>query len=210
MPPVLLRPLLVAALALPVVPVTAAQAKAPKVSCNLLTDDKADSFPVPDDALEVVSADIASDAKKITGVIRLAGAPGKTDPTAPGGRVYSIQFTGQDGDHPVELSYLVAPTGSGAVHGHWDPTTGTFSVDGDASVKLVGNEIRLTTPINSFSAYGKFKPKARIDGLTVVVGRMIGAFLDSQDFAYEAPTADQATSDKVYVAGSKSCVKVGG
>ncbi len=204
-----LRPVLVALLALPLVPAPA-HAAAKKPVCKLVTDAKGDASPVPDDTLDVLSADISSDYKRITAAIRLAGSPKGTDPLAPSGRVYSIQFVGQGGEHPVAFTFILAPTGTAAVHGHFDPQTGIIQGDGEANYKIVENEVRMTTPIGSFSDYGKFKPKAKITDIQVNAGRMLGAFVNTDTYGYNTQVADRATSEKVYVAGSKSCLKVGG
>src|SRR3712207_6804956 len=78
-----------------------AAVKKPKPVCNLLVDEKGDAIPVNSAGLDIVSADIASDGRKITGVIRLAGPASALDPTAPSGRTYHLEFFGQGGADPV-------------------------------------------------------------------------------------------------------------
>ena len=184
--------------------------KLPPPVCNLLVDDKGDELPAPNGSLDVVSADIASDTKKITGVIRLAGAPTAVDPTAPTGKTYHLEFIGQGGTDPVFLSYLVTPTASNATYGYYDPTTRINTGIGQAQLKIVGNTIYMTAPIGAFSPYGKFKVGSKITGLSVQNGRMVGAYVDSGTYAYNSPVADSAEGGKVYTAGARSCVKVGG
>lgn len=194
--------------------VTAASAapkkKLPPPVCNLLVDDKSDAFPVQDASLDVHSADIASDSKKITTVIRLAGSPDGVSPTSPSGRTYHIEFFGQGGADPVFMSYIVSPNASAATYGYYDPATGINSGIGSATVKVSGSTISMTAPVGAFSPYGKFKPGAKITGLAVTTGRMVGAYVDSGAYAYNSPVADSAEGGKVYTAGSRSCVKVGG
>lgn len=189
---------------------SAQAAKLPKPVCNLLVDDKGDELPAPNGSLDVLSADIASDSKKITGVIRLAAAPQGVDPLAPTGKTYHLEFVGQGGADPVFLSYLVTPTAANATYGYYDPTTRINTGLGQATVKIVGNAIYMTAPVGAFSPYGKFKPGAKITGLSVQNGRMVGAYVDSGTYAYNSPVADSAEGGKVYTAGSRSCVKVGG
>src|SRR5687768_3148932 len=74
---------------------TTASAK-PKAVCNLVSDAKADAGynNVPGaDGDDIVSADLASDATTLTGVVRLAGLSA-SDPQAPLGRNYSVLFNG--------------------------------------------------------------------------------------------------------------------
>lgn len=184
--------------------------KTPPPVCNLLVDDKGDELPVPDASLDVLSADIASDTKKITGVIRLAGSPTGVDPLAPSGRTYHLEFTGQGGANPVFLSYLLAPNASSATYGYYDPATRINTGIAEAAVKIVGNNIYMTAPVGAFSPYGKFKSGAKISGLSVQTGRMVGAYVDAGTYAYNSPIADSAEGAKVYTAGARSCVKVGG
>ena len=186
-----------------------AAAKKPKPVCNLLVDAKGDAIPVNSAGLDVVSADIATDGKKITGVIRLAGPANTVDPTAPTGRTYHMEFFGQGASDPVFLSLLIAPNATAATYGHYDPATGINTGDGEASYKFVGNEIRMTTSIGSFSSYGKFKNGSKITGLSVTNGRMVGAYVQSGFYAYNSPSADSAEGGKTYIAGTKSCVKPG-
>lgn len=199
--------LVVLAIALPTAP---AYAKAAKPVCNLVVDDSGDSAPAPDGSLDIKSADIASDSKKISAVIRLDGVPSGVDPAAPNGRVYTVQFTGQGGENHVFLTYVVTPAAAEAVYGHYDPSTNINSGDGAATFKVVGNTVVLTTSIGNFSAYGKFKPKAKITGIEVLVGRMMGAYVNSGLYGYNTQVADQASGSKSYVAGTRSCLKVGG
>lgn len=184
--------------------------KLPPPVCNLLVDDKGDTIPVADNALDVLSADIASDSKKITTVIRLGGSPDGVNPTSPTGRTYHIEFFGQGGANPVFMSYIVAPNASAATYGHFDPATGINTGDGQATVKVSGNNIFMTAPVGSFSSYGKFKPGSKITGLSVTIGRMVGAYVDEGTYLYNSPIADDAEGGKVYTAGARSCVKVGG
>jgi hypothetical protein len=188
-------------------------AKKPKPVCNLLVDDKGDAgfaAPANDPSLDVLSADIASDGKKITGAIRLAGAPSGVDPLAPSGRTYHLEFYGQGGANPVFLSYLVTPTAASGTYGYYDPVTTVNTGIAEATSKVVGNTIYLTAPIGAFAPYGKFKPGSKITGLSVTNGRMVGAYVDSGTYLYNSPVADSAEGGKVYTAGSLSCVKVGG
>jgi hypothetical protein len=189
-----------------------AQAKsAPKPICNLVSDAKADETPVADANLDVVSADLASDAKRITAIIRLNGSPSAIDPAAPNGRYYNISFLGQGADNIVFFNYVTSPSASAGVYGHYDPATHVNTGDGDATVKLGEHTITMTTSLGNFSTWGgKFKPGAKIAQIDVTAGRMAGAFVNSTVYGYSPQPADDAAASKPYVAGSRACLKVGG
>src|SRR5687768_14584060 len=93
----------------------AAPAK-PKPVCNLVQDAKDDTFAAryqetagaygpQESSLDIVSADLASDAKTLTGVLRvqsLAAAPA----TSPGGASYDINFTTPSIEAPLYVRAL--------------------------------------------------------------------------------------------------------
>ena len=86
-------PRLALALALAVTGVTAfgaSAAPASKPVCNLLIDPTGD-VTVPSANLDIVSADIASDARRLTAVIRVSKLA-TSDGTAPTGVAYSFRF----------------------------------------------------------------------------------------------------------------------
>ena len=194
-----------------VAPATAAPKKkkvAPPV-CNLVLDDKGD-VPAPDGALDVVSADVASDGRKITGVIRLAGDPDGTSPTSPTGRTYNLQFSGQSATREVFLGFLYSPTAQAGTYGYHDEATGINNGLGTSTVKIVGNDLYMTVPVSVFAEYGKFKVGNRITGFSVTTGRMVGAYASSTAYAYNSLAGDTASGAKAYTVGARSCVKVGG
>jgi hypothetical protein len=153
-----LRPLLAATLGLVLVGsgvVASASAKSAAPVCNLLTDAKGDGAGFVDSSagLDIVTADVASDAKNVTAVVRLAAAPPSAgDPNAPEGASYYVEWTAKDAANPVFLtagsdatgafSYAMgdvqpSPTGgqlfqnsTGVVTGHVDGSTITITVEG--------------------------------------------------------------------------------
>ena len=200
----------VATLAIGVPAATAApKKKAPPPVCNLVVDDKGDET-VPDPTLDVLSADIASDARKITGVIRLSGDPDSTSPTSPTGRTYNLMFSGTKPTNPVFFAFILGPTAQAATYGFRNTTTNVNEGVGEATVKIVGNDIYMTAPLSAFAPYGKFKPGNKITGLTAATGRMLGAFASSSVYAYNSVAGDATSEGRTYTAGTRSCVKVGG
>jgi hypothetical protein len=88
---------------------------ATKPVCNLVVDDKGDGAGVlaDSDGLDILSADIASDSKKITAVIRLAGPPTKTLTTAaPEGGAYYFVFNAPGATNAVYLTWSNGLAGS--------------------------------------------------------------------------------------------------
>lgn len=193
--------LLVASLAGP-----ARAAAAP--TCLLVTDGTNDVFPVNSGLLDVVSADIASNAKQITGVIRVATDLKFDDRTWPVGRVYRLTFRG--GKSPVYFSYVTTPTAHDAWYGH-EAESQNAGYLGRATVKIVGNELRMTAPVSGFAKYGSFKPGATIGSISVWTQRLVGYYTQPEQYTQVAPkNADDAATSRTYVAGRSSCVRVGG
>jgi len=213
----LVRPAVCATLAASLVvagAATAATKPKPKPVCNLVTDANGDAngffvtdtgLPVPpsDDYLDVVSADIASDAKTVTAAIRpkAVGA----DPMAPTGSAYYFNFS--IGGTPV---YLTAQTdGSGA----WTYNYGDFAGEGGTRndlgtatgvVDAAKKEIRITASVKSWADPIK-AGATKLTDLNVLAQRFIGV----SGVGGATPSADEATSAKVYLAGAASCVKPG-
>lgn len=179
----------------------AAPAK-PKPACNLLTDpaDMADS-----PSLDVRSADIATDAKQLTYVIRVTDVDATSDPKTASGRQWQLAFM-VDGRR-ILLSVVDGPTGlyDGSGNG--------------ASVRLdpATNEVRYTLPLAKIaSTYlvtitpGRTKLSNYLattdSGLTLPEGSGSVTGLNFQSWGFP----DNGTGSGVpYLAGAPSCVKVG-
>jgi hypothetical protein len=212
---------------LPVGAATTAQAAkrpTPKPVCNLVTDPAGDAGidPVPGDANDdVVSADIASDAKKITAVVRMA-AMGQPDPAVLG-RSISLEFTARGSENTLFLAVRTYPTGTKYLFGYTaaDPNTGvtTRYTIGDAtgSVDPAKKEVRITADNAAFAPSGTKLPKGlKLSALTASSDRIFGqGVVPSQEVGGQrAPLGgltlrfDDATG-KSYVVGTPSCVKPG-
>ncbi len=201
-----LRALLVP-LAVCAVAVSGTAGAAAKPSCNLITDapDDAkgllitDPAPMPTSAknLDVLSADIASDAKNITAVVRVT-ALDATDTESPGGRTYYTYFTAAGVDFYMTASRSAVGADTFSV-GFVD-TTGRSKLAGATGVfDLAKKEVRVSAPLAAFAAQAKLTPGTSLTGLNVLSQRIVGALTLS---------ADEAASDAAYTVGGASCVKV--
>ncbi|MDX6274357.1 MAG: hypothetical protein QOJ92_1567 [Frankiales bacterium] len=200
--------------------------------CNLITDAPGDtgigvltaapSAPVPDDSLDVVSADIASDATYATAVIRVK-ALAASDPQAVGGRTYFFEFNAPGADANVLFFGASLPT-TGANTFEWGDITNTAGQDnlnnkGAAVGAIVGNEIHISVALKDLKAAGvKFDKGSKISNLSVTTGNLVGLAPGNPAdnttpagpfYGYEAFTLDSAVGTKAYTAAALSCVKPG-
>jgi hypothetical protein len=183
---------------------------APKPVCNLVTDAAGDAngflvtgLPaVPSDKnLDILSADIASDAKNVTAVIRLAAVGAdQTSPT--GGTVY---FNFSIGDTKVFLSAVLNGATATYEAGDFTGTNGQRHHVAGATgfIDTASKSIHITTAANTWTDI--IKAGTKLNTLNVLAQRYIGNAL----VGGVTPTADDATSDKVYTGGAKSCVTPG-
>jgi hypothetical protein len=203
---------------------TAATKPTAKPVCQIIKDAAGDAEyngAVPgSDGDDITSADLASDGKKITAVLRLA-AVSASDPSAPLGRGYFIEFGAKGSDSDLFLSARTYPTGTKYVFGYSapDPNTGinTSYTIGDAtgSVSPEKSEVRITAPNAGFAPSGTKLPKnTKLLTPTATVYRIVGqGLVPSQSVGGQrVPIGgfllpfDDATG-KNYVVGAASCVK---
>jgi hypothetical protein len=208
----LLRPALAVLLATSVVAGGAAMAK-PAPSCNLMLDDKGDAQflgAAPNDAnLDIVSADIASDAKTVTAVLRLA-AFSEVDPQSPLGRGYYVLFNAAGSEFPIYFNMQITPDVTSFRWGDLETLAtgnGSYVKKGDATgvIDAAKGEIHISVPVSDVKSIAKVAPGAKLSNVaanaTAVLGTSVSGGLVS--------TVDDATSSKPYIAGSPSCVKPG-
>lgn len=204
-----LRPVLALGVCAALAAATGVAAAAPKAKpvCNVVTDEKGDgSIVTASDDIDIVSADIASNAKTVSAVIRLAGNPSATNPQAPGGKNYYFSFFAPGSEQSQFLAASFDPVAGATyetgfeedVNGVGNKTSDTEKVTG--SVK--GNEITITAPISAFSARASLKPGKKLTGLTVEVFALLGTGTTGGLLAL----ADDATGT-TYTTASASCVK---
>jgi len=185
-----------------------AHAAVAKPVCNLVTDPAGDASvqaPLPsDDSLDILSGDVASNAKNVTTVMRLKNLSA-TSPVAQTGRNYYALFSIPGSANPVYFSLEEDATGQSFNWGDLEPGAGgvgTYTRKGDATgvVDTAKNEIRVTVPVSDLSALGKAKPGTKITDLNFSTTAVLGVLVSDVD------TAD---GSKSYVAGTASCVKPG-
>jgi hypothetical protein len=172
---------------------TTKKKKPPKPVCNLIKDANNDATGTgtgtagPYDAnLDILSADIATNATTATFVVRLA-AMDANDNNAPTGAAFEFAFTAPTG--PGDSRAIVGPAGD-----KWPATTGVK----DTAKK----EIRWSVPLSSFSKLN-LKPGVKLTGLTVSSWRWVSP----SDVVLGQ--VDTGTTNSTYTTGSPSCVKVG-
>jgi len=183
-----------------------------KPVCNLVTDDKGDGAGLVNnqDGLDVLSGDLASNAKSVTAVIRLAAAPvAAGNPDAPEGAAYYFVFSVPGATNPLYLTASSDVTGKysfamGDVQP--SPTGGQLyqNATGTVTGHINGSVITMTVDRGVLGALGDVKPGQKVTGLGVEVFYpvevpMVGGLLEEADSA----------SGKSYVAGALSCVKPG-
>lgn len=172
-------------------------------TCNLIVDPKDDGT-IDKGALEITGGDIATSAKELTAVIRVAKAA-KSSSTAPTGLKWQMVFSVGDADlFASVLSDQV--NGVTANYGYFDGTSGKIEGTAAGVIDEAKNEIRVTVPTGAYSK-ATIKPGMKIT--------KIGASAVS---VLQAPTGianlrvfsnDSATTEKAYAVGTPSCVVVG-
>ena len=196
----------IAAVSLAGVAQAAPAKKAPPV-CNQVVDEKDDAAIITSQpGMDVVSADIASDAKQLSAVIRLAAKPNTANPEAVGASRYYFEFLAPGSENPQYLQASIAfGTGTATFRsGEIVPSANGSTFTNDAvndgvTGKIEGEVITINAKL---SALTRIKPAVgtKIKGLTVETFSLAGVLL--------VPVDDALTS-KPYVAGAATCVKLG-
>lgn len=193
---------------------SAAGAKpAAQPSCNLMVDDKGDAQflgAVPNDPnLDITSADVASDAKTVTAVLRLA-AFGATDPQSPLGRGYYVLFNAPGSEFPIYFNMQITPDLTRFAWGDLEKLatgSGSYKKKGDATgvIDTAKGEIRISVPVSDVKAVGAVAPGSKLTNISAAATAVLGTSATGGLVS----TVDDATSAKPYIAGSPSCVKPG-
>jgi hypothetical protein len=220
---------LVLALGAAVAVVLPAGAATKKPPCKVVTDAPGDANSAPllgtttvgpatvgngvgpsDPAYDILSVDVASDAKYVTGVIRVAKLA-KTSQLSPTGIHWTASFFVNGTQYLMSANQqLVGVTGAelDAVDG----AGGTYTKAAPATViyDLTHNEVRITAKVRDFPNRITLG-KTVLSQIGATAGRMYGVKDPSGKFGGEDMVAgqdytDSAESTKTYLAGSKSCV----
>lgn len=199
----------------------------PKPVCKIVLDGTGDTFlarpqetagPGPqEDGFDITSADIASDAKTLTAVIRVkklstaiqtspAGAGFAFDfllPSSPmQGSLRAVYVTGQPAYYEATYKDPSVPN---------SPSTFLGLAKGFADTKK--NEVHISVPVSMFSVLGQIKKGTKIQpaGDAATSGRAVppSPGTKGQPVATRYAFADVATESKIYTVGAKSCVTPG-
>jgi hypothetical protein len=168
--------------------------KPPPPVCKLVVDGSGDATGTGtavngsnDPNLDIVSADVATNTKTLTAVVRLASlATG--DNTAPTGREYQVVFT--VGAVTGSVDAVMSPSGTSFAGGK-----------GKGVIDLKKKEVRISVPLSSLTV--PVKPKTKLTAIGARTYRVVGS--DQVLLG----NVDKADSTSTYIAGTPSCVKVG-
>ena len=220
---------LAAASLLAVVPVTAHAAPARPATCKLIKDPVGDTgSPAPDAALDaqldITSADIATNSKNVTVVLRLAQLTA-ADPTNPQGRIYEFDFTAHEKNFIVMGSLLPGGNTFGVYisdsrfeEGKSGARAATGIGEATGYVDTVHKEVRITAPTSTWAKYAPLTKNTTIYYLVAFTYRANGLSAQSGG---QGPLpvsvtgafglgVDEAWGRKAYyLAGNASCVKPG-
>jgi hypothetical protein len=209
----------------------------PKPVCNLAVDPAGDApldlsgglapSKMPNDANgDILSADLASDGKFVTAVIRVKTLA-TPDTTFPEAHLYMLSWTAPGHHAPVYLGATVDPSPASAAYGpqyvfgdsaEFHSTGFIYYNIGSTAKGTVDarkNTITLSVPISAIRSYGKFTPGSRFTGLEAstqalangpVLPTNVAPFGGSITLGFQEDVAD---ASKDYVAGTRSCVKPG-
>lgn len=183
-----------------------------KTYCNIVTDPAGDAtgfvvtgiLPVSEPGLDILSADLATNDKLLTAVIRVKDLSSSS--TAPTGRAYYLNFT--VGGAQFYIDATSALTGSSAGLGQFSGAGGTRgSISGTvtATFDTSKNEVRMTTDLANITAKAPVKKGAKFTAITALTQRAIAI----PGVITITPTADTTAEGTDYPAGAPSCVKVG-
>lgn len=187
-----------------------------KPVCNLVEDAEDDTFLVrfqdtagaygpQEDSLDIVSADIATDAKTLTGVVRVKDLAAAAA-TSPGGASYDINFTTPAIASPAYIRASVPSSGDPTAEAGTREAAVVTSIatplgEGTVVVDEAKNEVRFSFPLAHFTPAGGLKAGAKLSFGDVTTGRALSSS--------RAVFADAATSEKTYTVGARSCVVPG-
>jgi hypothetical protein len=196
----------------------AAEAGPARPVCQLVTDPAGDVADLPGDSLDVISADVASDGRTLTGVIRVKKYDEVSLDSALG-RVYTIAFKGAG----LSEMYLVARNNAKAARDSGGLVPNNPETFGYGSgivtrtglgpargvIDAVTSEIRISVSAESLraSGLGTLRKGGKISSITVDTRRARSG-LPLQGMDPPLP-GDQATTSRTYTVGAPSCVQVG-
>lgn len=175
-------------------------------ACRLLVDEAGDTARAPfpaSDAIDITSADLASDGRTLTAVLRVAKYTPNELATVYGKR-YIVAFEGA-GLKSMYLTALDYPLGVSYNFGEvtTSPTGPSYSSTGPAkgAINAATGEITISVAAADLAAagFGRLTKGGQLKGINAVTFRRLG----NQLFP-----GDEATTTKRYTVGARSCVAV--
>ena len=193
--------------------------------CHLVTDDRGDAgtTAVPHvpggDTDDILSADVASDGRTVTTVIRMADVQ-VPDPDAPAGRGYSFSFQLRGAPTTYFLTARTYATGTRYQYGSYAVDGAGQSYvrvlgEGTGTVSPTAHEVHVSAPAAAFRPQ-QVRRGATLVSLTARAYRWWGqGLVDDRDVGpvhaplYGTGSAfDEALGNR-YVVGTPSCVRLG-
>jgi len=177
--------------------------------CHLILDDKGDATggviaPGNVPAWDIISGDVATDAKTLTTVIRVDKLS-KSSNEDPLGSQWRFDFL--VGDKHLYTQASSTPFGDKFGFGYTDTTSHGVAAAGATGVfDLEKSEVRISVPLSGVESQAKITPGTALTGLAAQAGDYINTAGGSPSLSN---SADAATGAKPYRAGDASCVVVG-
>ena len=217
--------LLVAGVTAPI----AQAAPKPKPSCLTISDPKGDTFAVraqdsqgaygpQEDALDIVSGDLASDGKVVTAVVRLASFS-RAIASSPQGFTVGVDFLiGSSADSVVRLQAVLGSADrfevSAKATDALPNVPSTYVGEATGVVDEKKGEIRITAPAELLAPYGALKPGTKLvpneaESATASRGVPPITTTPGQPMTTRGPFADVAAGGRTVAVGAPSCVVPG-
>ncbi|HVE63744.1 MAG TPA: hypothetical protein VNB94_08095 [Mycobacteriales bacterium] len=180
---------------------TSSHAEAP---CNIIKDDKGDAevLTSSDDAMDIVSADLAANGKEVAAVIRVVKLKKTTD-QSPFGIALTMLWTAPGFDKPLFMRGTTTVGGADTLkYGYQDGNRLISLGDAIGTFDLDKSELRISTFTKNFAAQAKL---ASADKLTAVTAEG-AAIYGSPAAATLSLAADSAAAKAPVVVGTESCI----
>ncbi len=172
--------------------------------CNIIKDDKGDAevLTSSDDAIDIVSADLAANGKEVAAVIRVVKLK-KTTEQSPFGIALTIRWTAPGFDKPLFMRGTTTVGGADKLaYGYQDGNRLISLGDAIGIFDMDKSELRISTFTKNFAAQAKL---ASGEKLTAVVADG-AAIYGSPAAATLSLTADDAAAKAPVVVGTESCI----
>ena len=211
-------------------PTAGAAPKKAAPACQLIVDPAGDTFAVrsqdqqgqygpQEDGLDITSADLASDGKVVTAVVRIKKLS-RAIALSPTGMTVGIDFLIGASDSVVRLQAAMPAGGtdrfevaSKAIDAVAN-TPMTYVGAATGVVDLAKNEVRITAPTAMLEPFGAVKPGVKLmpneaESATAARGVPPITTTPGQPMSTRGPFADIAAGGKAAVVGAPSCVVPG-